>query len=232
MVQRIVALGGGGFSDDPFAVPGRRLDQILLDATGRARPRVCWIGTASGDAEGYALKFRRAFEGRADLDELNLFTRPRHPLLREFVLGFDALYVGGGSALNLLAVWRAHGLDVILREAWEQGIVLGGISAGMICWFEAPMTDSFGDGIRPIQGMGLLPGSARPHTGNADQLAAYAAAVASGAAPAGYGADDGVALLFEGTRLVEAVTSDPSGRARAHHVTPSGILPIPVRPLD
>lgn len=231
MTRRIVALGGGGFSDDPLSAAGRRLDQVLLDATGKPRPSVCWIGTASGDAEGYALKFRRAFEGRADLDELSLFTRPRHPHLREFILGFDAIYVGGGSAANLLAVWRVHGLDVILREAWQRGVVLGGISAGMICWFETPMTDSFGDGLRPLTGLGLLPGSARPHTGNAAELAAYADAVRSGEVPPGYGADDGVALVFEGTELVEAVTSDPTGRARAHRVLRTGVESLPVRSL-
>lgn len=230
MVSRIVALGGGGFSDDPESDSGRRLDQLLLDATNAARPRICWIGTASGDAEAYALKFHRAFRGRAEIDELDLFRRPRHPNLREFILGFDALYVGGGSTLNLLAIWRAHGLDTILREAWERGVVLGGMSAGMICWFSAPVTDSFGDELRAIDGLGLLPGSACAHANDRARLAAYAAAVTNGV-PAGYAAADGVALVFEGTRLVEAVSSDPTGDAGAYRVTADGIEPLPVRRL-
>jgi dipeptidase E len=229
MTRRIVALGGGGFSSDPIDPAGRRLDQVILDATGKARPRLCFIGTASGDAESYALKFHRAFAGRAELDELNLFTRPRHPGLREFVLGFDAVYVGGGSTLNLMAIWRAHGLDAILAEAWDRGVVLAGMSAGMICWFEAPVTDSFGDGLRAIEGLGLLPGSACAHGSDHARRAAYAALVTCGV-PAGVSADDGVALVFEGTDLVEAVTADP-GAVGAHRVAASGLEPIPVRRL-
>lgn len=230
MTPRIIALGGGGFSGDPYDERGRRLDQVILDATGTARPRLCFIGTASGDAEAYALRFHRAFAGRAEVDELNLFTRPRHPALREFVLGFDALYVGGGSTLNLMAIWRAHGLDRILAEAWQGGVVLGGMSAGMICWFETAVTDSYGDGLRPIDGLGLLPGSACAHGSDLPRRTAYAGLVAAGVAP-GYSADDGVALVFEGTRLVEAVTADPSGGAMAYRVTRDGPEALPVRQL-
>jgi peptidase E len=225
-----VALGGGGFSNDPEDQNGRLLDQVLLDATNVSRPKVCFIGTASGDAEAYTLKFYRAFRGRAEPDDLNLFYRPRHPGLRDFILGLDAVYVGGGSTLNLLAVWRAHGLDGILAEAWRSGVVLGGMSAGMICWFEQAVTDSFGDGMRPIPGLGLLPGSACAHFQDPSRRSQHAALVAGGLVP-GYGADDGVALVFEGTTLVEAVSADPSGAARAHRVTSDGIVELPVRQL-
>ena len=143
-MPRIIALGGGGFSDDPLDEHGRGLDQSVLDATNTASPRLCFIGTASGDAESYTLKFYRAFEGRARLDDLDLTLRPRHPRLREFVLGMDAVYVGGGSTLNMLAVWRAHGLDDVLREAYERGVVLSVIQArASVCWFEQAATDSF-----------------------------------------------------------------------------------------
>ncbi|MFN8622366.1 MAG: peptidase E [Chloroflexota bacterium] len=230
MTRRIVALGGGGFSNDPLDPAGRRLDQVVLDATGAARPRLLWIGTASGDAETYALKFYQAFAGRAELDDLNLFERPRHPGLREFVLGFDAVYVGGGSTLNLMAVWRAHGLDAILAEAWDRGVVLAGMSAGMICWFEAPVTDSFGDGLRAIEGLGLLPGSACAHGSDRPRRDAYAALVVGGV-PGGYSADDGVALVFDGTELVEAVADGASASAGADRVTAGGLEPLAVRRL-
>jgi dipeptidase E len=230
MTRRIVALGGGGFSNDPDAPDGRLLDQAILDATGKSHPRICFIGTAGGDAESYALSFFRAFTGRAEAHELNLFYRPRHPQLREFILGMDAVYVGGGSTLNLMAIWRAHGLDTILREAWEAGVVLAGMSAGMVCWFESPVTDSFQDGtLRAIPGLGLLPGSACAHFNAPMRRTTYPAMVASGLAP-GYAAEDGVALVFEGTDLREAVTSTPG--ARAFRVDAAGEHEIPTRQLN
>lgn len=230
-MARIIALGGGGFSDDPLDEHGRGLDQVVLDATNTAPPRLCFIGTAGGDADFYTLKFYRAFEGRARLDDLNLTLRPRHPRLREFVLGMDAVYVGGGSTLNMLALWRAHGLDDILREAYDRGVVLAGVSAGMICWFEQPVTDSFGDGLHPMQGLGLLAGSACSHLSDPTRREQFFRLVADGRAVAGYGADDGVALDFEDGVLREAVSCDPAMTAKAYQVSPSGMNEIAVRYL-
>src|SRR4051812_34687377 len=141
------------------------LDEFVL-ARARSRcPRVCFVPTASGDADGYVVRFYRAF-GRLDCRpaDLPLFER-RIRDLRAFALEQDVLYVGGGSTANLLAVWRTHGLDDVMREAWAAGVVLCGISAGMNCWFEGSVTDSFDlDGLAPLaDGMGLLPGSCCPH---------------------------------------------------------------------
>jgi peptidase E len=230
-MPRIIALGGGGFSDDPLDEHGRGLDQSVLDATNTASPRLCFIGTASGDAESYTLKFYRAFEGRARLDDLDLTLRPRHPRLREFVLGMDAVYVGGGSTLNMLAVWRAHGLDDVLREAYERGVVLSGISAGMICWFEQAATDSFSDGLRPIDGLALLAGSACAHLGDPTRREQYLRLVADGLLAPGYGADDGVALDFEDGVLREAISCDEAMGAKAYRVGSTGLAEIPVRYL-
>lgn len=229
MTRRIIALGGGGFSSGPDDPAGRLLDQVILDATGKDQPRLCFIGTASGDAEGYALNFYRAFTGRAETHDLALFTKSRHPGLREFILGMDAVYVGGGSTLNMLAVWRAHGLDAILAEAWEAGVVLAGISAGMVCWFESPVTDAFHDGtIRAIAGLGLLPGSACAHYDAPMRRAAYPAMVAGGLA-AGHAAEDGAALVFDGTTLIEAVSS-VAGKG-AFRVDADGEHEVPARLL-
>jgi dipeptidase E len=227
MKRQIVALGGGGFSNDPEDADGRQLDQVILDATAKKRPRICFIGTASGDAESYTLSFYRAFSDRAAPHDLNLFYHPRHPGLRDFILSMDAVYVGGGSTLNLLAVWRAHGLDQILAEAWQEGVVLAGMSAGMVCWFEWPVTDSFQpDALRPIPGLGLLPGSACAHYGDPMRKTAYPALIQGGIA-GGYAAEDGAALVFEDTRLIEAVSSRPG--ARAYSVDPAGEHEIPTR---
>ena len=177
---------------------------------------LCFIGTASGDAEGYALRFFEAFSRRGCLaSRLLLFRRPEQPAA-ELLAEQDVIYVGGGSTANMLAVWRVHGVDVSLREAWERGAVLGGSSAGAICWFEAGVTDSFGaDELAPLTGcLELLPGSFCPHYDSEPRRApTFRSLVAAGRLPAGYGVDDGAAVHFAGTERVEVVSSRPSARA-------------------
>ncbi len=184
--------------------------------------------TASGDSESYIRRFFEAFpDERAEASYLSLFQRILPDLqaldlpdMRAQVLAQDVIYVGGGSTVNLLAVWRAHGLDVVLREAWEAGIVLCGVSAGALCWFAGGSTDSFGP-LAPLQdGLGFLPGSVCPHyDGEAERWPAFRQFVEEGL-PGGYGVDDSAALYFAGTQLVEAIASVPT--ARAHRVERQG----------
>jgi dipeptidase E len=207
MARWIVAMGGGGFSMEP---ENPLLDQYVLSLARRRDPRVCFVGTASGDAEGYRLRFHRAFAtlGCRPTD-LTLFEREVTDL-RAFVLDQDVVYVGGGSTANLLAVWRVHGLDLVLREAWEEGVVLCGVSAGMNCWFEGSVTDSFTTSRLAAlrDGLGLLQGSACPHyDGERERRPTYHRLIAEGALPAGVAADDGAALVFDGTELHEVVAS-------------------------
>jgi peptidase E len=213
MARRIVAMGGGGFSMEP---DNPLLDRHVLSLARRPDPRVCFVATASGDAESYRLRFHRAFSALpCRPGDLTLFDREVDDL-RGFVLDQDVIYVGGGSTANLLAVWRVHGLDGVLREAWEQGVVLCGLSAGMNCWFEASVTDSFAKHrLAPLRdGLGLLPGSACPHfDGEAERRPAYRRFVAEGALPAGLAADDGAALVFDGSELHEVVASRPQAAA-------------------
>ena len=199
--------------------PGEAVNDLLLELTGAERPRVLFVGTATGDAEAYVVRFYRAFAGRAQTSDLKLFGIPP-PELRELVLSQDAIFVGGGNTANMLAVWRLHGLDAILREAWEQGIVLSGVSAGSICWFAAGVTDSFRAELDGLECLGFLPGSNCPHyDGEARRRPAYRSLVAAGF-PAGIAADDGCGLRFDGTRMVEAVSWRPG--ARAYRVEPDG----------
>ena len=161
MTGAIVAMGGGGFSEEP---DNPLLDGFVLGLARREHPRVCFLGTASGDADSYVARFYRAF---VDHDcypsDLALFNREVADL-RRFVLEQDVIYVGGGNTASLLAVWRAHGLDTILQEALAGGAVLCGVSAGMNCWFEASVTDSFGPALAPLDdGLGFIVGSACPH---------------------------------------------------------------------
>ena len=159
-MRRIAAMGGGGFSMEPR---NPRLDRWLLSLTGKRRPRVLFVPTASGDWAGYIARFHRAFAKHAcEPSHLQLFDRTVRNL-RDFVLRQHIVYVGGGSTANMLAVWRLHGLDAILREAWENGTLLCGVSAGANCWFESSLTDSFGRPLRPLRdGLALLAGSFCP----------------------------------------------------------------------
>ncbi len=223
-------MGGGGFSQEPD-VP--LLDDFVLSLAGRKRPRVCFVPTASGDDATYVRNFYDAFAGRAEATWLPLFYR-RHENLRSVVLAQDVVYVGDGSTENVLAIWRAHGLDAILREAWERGIVLAGLSAGSICWFEAGVTDSFGLGLAPlVHGLGFLAGSHCPHyDGEALRRPRYHELVAAGL-PAGIAADDGAALVYEGTQPVEVVTSRPSAGAYRVGLADGRVVetPLPTRHL-
>jgi dipeptidase E len=195
------------------------LDDYVLSLAPAREPRICLLPTAGGDSEEQIRRFRIAFADRLCTPSVvSLFRLGREPVpLREHLLAQDAIYVGGGSMINLLALWRAHGLDAILREAWQAGIVLAGLSAGSMCWFEGGITKGLGRPV-PAAGLGFLPGSNSVHyDGEPDRRPAYLEAVASGALPAGYGVQDGVGLLFRGTRLAEVVASRPG--ARAYRVT-------------
>ncbi len=221
MVRRIVGLGGGGFSNDPFDPVERRLDEFVLGFARRKRPRICFISTAGGDADSYTLNFYRAFAERAVPSDLSLFGRPRADDLREFVLGQDIVYVGGGNTLNMLSVWRPHGLDTILREAWEAGVVLAGISAGLICWFAEAATDAFGnDHLSSATGLGLLDGSACAHYSNVPFRRPEFGRLIREGMVAGVGVDDHVALVYRETALEDVVTVDPA--AAAYRVSRAG----------
>jgi dipeptidase E len=203
-VRRIVACGGGGF----VSTPASPLVDYVLAAAGKPRPRVCFVPTAGGDALAPVAMFYRACAARdCEPSDLPLFNRSGEDV-REKLLAQDVIWVGGGNTANLLAIWRAHGVDRAMREAWEAGIVLSGTSAGMICWFEASITDSFGPQLDPLpDGLGFLPGSACPHYDGEDRRRpVYRRAVADGF-PAGYAADDGVGLRFDGTELAECVAA-------------------------
>lgn len=203
----IIAMGGGGFSMEP---ENPLLDDYVLGLVGAERPRVCFVPTASGDADGYVERYREAFDWRAETAVLSLFRRTVEDL-EAFVLGQDVVYVGGGNTANLLAVWRVHGLDRILRKAWEAGVILCGLSAGGLCWFEGGVTDSFGAGLAPLRdGLGLLPGTFCPHyDGEALRRPMFERLVGTGELAGGWAADDGVGLHFEGTDFVHAVSSRP-----------------------
>ncbi len=225
----VVTLGGGGFSQSPDG--SSLLDDHVLSLTGRRTPRVCFVGTASGDAAGYLDRFFAAFDGRAETSALTLFGfDSRAHTDPAVLLDQDLVYVGGGNTANLLALWRLHGVDRALRQAAEAGVVLAGISAGMNCWFEASSTDSFGP-LAPLDdGLGWLQGSACPHyLDEEDRARSFRDWVATGRLPSGHAATDGVALVWRDGALADVVSERAGGAA--FHVTPEGETALPVRVL-
>ena len=224
----IVTMGGGGFSMEP---ENPLLDEYLLGLTGVARPRVCFVPTASGDSESYVARFTAAFE-RLDCrpSHLSMFRRDGRDL-REFVLEQHLIYVGGGNTANLLAVWRTHGLVDLLREAWARGTVLAGVSAGSLCWFEGGVTDSFGP-LAPLRdGVGFLPGTHCPHyDGEAERRPTYQRLIGEGTLSAGWACDDGAAIRWSGTTFAEAVSSRPEGRVYRVERVGGEVVEEPVEP--
>ena len=209
--QRIVAMGGSSVLSTSTDWP---LHQFFLDLTGRERPKICFVGTASGDDASYRAGFYATFARRAEATHLTLFERTVEDITA-LLIDQDVIYVGGGNTANMLAIWRLHGVDKALKAAWEDGVVLGGSSAGGICWFEAGLTDSFGPGLAPLRdGLKFLPGSFCPHyDSESSRRPRYEATVGGGSLPDGYAADDGVGLVFNGRELEEVVASLPGQHA-------------------
>ena len=204
-----------------------------LALTACEAPRVCYLPTALGDAEEAVAAQRQRFaDGFPDveLSVLTLFPQPSVPDLRRHLLSQDLLLVEGGSVVNLMAVWRAHGLDAVLRECWEAGVVLSGVSAGSLCWHLGGPTDSFRDALDPFtDGLVRLPFSNGAHDDFDDQprRTTYRRLVADGALPPGYASEDGVGLHYVGTELREAVSVRRG--AQAWWVDRDGTRPVPTR---
>jgi len=217
-LRQIIAIGGAAL---PAELDNLLLVDYFLRQTRRRNPRVAFIGTAGGDAEAGRLRFYAGFsQFRCRPSHLPLFARtPRD--LAAFVLEQDAIFVGGGNTRSMLAVWRDWGLDRHLRAAWEHGVVLGGASAGSICWFEHGVTDSIAGPLTALPCLGFLPGSNCPHYDSEPlRRPTYRRLVAAGRLPGGIAADDGVALHYIDGRLARVVSSRPG--AHGYRVTRAG----------
>ncbi len=204
--RQIIAIGGGSFTVEP---ENPRLERYVLAQTGRKRPKVCFLGTATGDADVYVAQFYAAFT-RLDCRPSHIPLFARTPDLRKELLGQDVIYVGGGNTKSMLAVWREWGIPAILREAWRRGIVLTGVSAGAICWFDTGVTDSWAGRLAALPCLGFLPGTGCPHyDGDVERRPSLHRMVASRKVPAGIGIDDGAAAHFVGRHLVRVVSARP-----------------------
>jgi dipeptidase E len=240
----IFAMGGGGFTMEPN---NPLLDDYVLTLAVAREPRILFLPTASGDTTTQINAFYARYGGRecvpthVSLFRLGDLERP----LEEVVLEQDIVYVSGGSMRNLLAIWGAHGLDELLTRAWQSGIVLAGLSAGAMCWFDGGITCSSG-APEAIGGLGLVKGSLTVHAdGEPERLPAWLASVREGSLPGGWAADDGVGLLFGGETLERVVSSRPGAGAQRvdalagelvrHRLEPELLgadVPSPPPPLD
>ncbi len=225
MIRQIIAMGGGGFSMEPDHLS---LDQYIINQSERKSPRICFLPTASGDSQNYVQRFYDAFQ---TLDcvpsHLSLF-KPPSTDLTSFLMEKDVIYVGGGNTRNMLVLWKEWGLDLILREAWKSGVVLAGLSAGAICWFEEGVTDSAGP-LTSMKSLGFLQGSFCPHyDGEKDRRPIYHQLISNEFLCGGYAADDGAALHFINDQLFQTVSSRPVAKAYQVMRGEHGISEIPL----
>jgi len=212
---------GGGMLMPRDAVPLQV--KYAMELTGQARPRLCVLNTAVGDDPNAYLRFYdRLAETPARVRHLALFPMPNVTDPEDLLMSQDVIFVGGGSVANMVAVWRVHGIDEILRKAWHAGIVLAGSSAGGICWFEGGTTDSFGMRLRPFtDGLGMLPGSFCPHyNSEQERRPLYRRLVADGTLPDGVACDDGAGAHYVDETLAELVADRPE--ANAYRVAADG----------
>jgi peptidase E len=225
-LKQIVPIGGGGFYRDPENLA---IEKYVIKLSGAENARVCFVPTASGEPDHYVASFYAAF--------LKLGCRPsvltffkRTPDLRAFLLNQDVIFVGGGNTKSLLAVWRDWGVEEILREAWESGVVLTGVSAGAICWFEQGLTDSFSDRLRPLNCLGFLPGSCCPHfDGEPQRRPAYHQFLASGEIAAGVAIEDWTGVHYIDTQVHRVVSSKQGARAYTMRSVYGSVQEVPLQ---
>jgi len=217
MIKTIIALGGASFRGTD-----RILERYILAQSKKEKPSVLFIPTASGDAAAYIADFYDAFsQFSCTPAHLSLFTIPKGLDLETYILSFDVIFVGGGNTRNLLCLWQLWGVDLILRKAWEKGIILAGSSAGSLCWFRAGITDSFPEGLMVLPCMGFLPLSNCPHYNDeAGRRPVYHAAMVAGKIGTGIAQDQYVGLHFRGEELYKVVSSKQD--QNAYHVSYDG----------
>ncbi len=207
-------MGGGGFAMEPENL---LLDKYILSLSPETNPSICFLGTANGDSENYRERFYKAYE--------SLQCRPTHfsvfkPSTRDIFDYFanqNIIHVGGGNTKNLLCLWKEWGIDLALNKAYQNGVILSGMSAGMICWFENGVTDSYGDGLEPLNGLGILKGSACPHfDGESARKPSYVKLIQEKKIQGGLALDDGTGALYLDEALHECVSSRSTAKARAY----------------
>ncbi|KPB06272.1 Type 1 glutamine amidotransferase-like domain-containing protein [Bacillus sp. CHD6a] len=221
-MRQIIAMGGGGFSMEPENL---LLDNYILAQTKRDLPKVCFVPTASGDQSNYIERFYKAFKLLPCQPSHLSLLEPEFKDLEDFVLHQDVIYVGGGNTRNLLILWKEWGLDQVLKKAYSNGIILAGLSAGAICWFEEGLTDPLNASLYKLDCLGYLKGSYCPHyDGENKRKPSYHQLILEGNMKEGYAVDDGVALHFVNEKLLKSVSSRPKAKSYSVKVVDKKII--------
>jgi len=228
-MRQIIAMGGGGFL---WSRGNWAMERYILAQTAKTQPAVCYLPTAGGDAAQHIVNFYTVFARfECRPAHLSLFALPTADLAA-FVLAQDVIYVGGGNTRSMLALWREWGLDAILRQAWEQGIVLAGMSAGAICWFAQGVTDSVPGQLGPLPGLGLLAGSCCPHYDTElERRPAYHRLLATGAIQAGMAIDNWAALHFIDDSVHKVVSTQLPATAYTVRFVAGQVEELPLTPI-
>lgn len=225
--RHIIAVGGGAFSEGEL-----RLERYILKQASADCPSIGFISTATGDADAYIVRFYDAC-GRLACQSSHLALFKRTPNLREWVFAQDVIFVGGGNTKSLLGVWREWGLDEVLRDAWQRGTVLSGVSAGAICWFEQGSTDSYADRLRALNCLGFLPGSCCPHyDAEEERRPTLHRMIEEGEIAPGIALDNDTAAHYVGTELRRVVTVRPDARGYELRVTDGSVEESPLPAVD
>ena len=223
--KQIIPIGGGGFYRDSENLA---LEKYVIAQSGADHARVCFVPTASGEPDHYLSSFYAAFLKLGCQPSVLSFFK-RTPDLRSFLLNQDVIFVGGGNTKSLLAVWRDWGVVDILRQAWESGVVLTGVSAGAICWFEQGLTDSFSDQLRPLECLGFIPGSCCPHyDGEPQRRPSYHQLLTSEEIRAGVAIEDWTGVHYIGKEIHRVVSSKRGARAYSMRAVYGSVQEVPL----
>ncbi len=229
MKRQIIALGGGGFSMEP---ENPSLDNYILEQSDKKHPKICFIGTASGDSEGYIERFYTSFRNKNCIpNHLSLF-KGHTAEIEAFLLEQDIIYVGGGNTKNMLLLWKAWGVDKMLKKAYAAGTILSGLSAGAICWFEEGLTDSIPNQLNKLDCLGILQGSNCPHfDGESERQNVYKDKIKSGEMKGGFACDDGVGLHFINEHLEAIISSRANAFAYQYNLKDKALSEEIIEPL-
>ena len=206
--RKIVAIGGGGFTHES----DNTLDQFFLDQCSKKKIKLGFLATASRDDKKKINLFYKKFENKnLELSHFNLTQKIDG--FSSWILNKDIIYVGGGNTSFMLDIWRKNSLDKIFKKAYENGIVLAGVSAGAGCWFDWILSDSVGPGLKPLKGISLISGSCTPHSSEEKRINQFELNIKNGELPPGLAIDDGVAVLFIDGKPSEVYSSRKNHKA-------------------
>jgi peptidase E len=200
--KKIIAIGGGGFTHQL----DQSLDQFVIDKLKKTNNKIGFLATASKDDEKKISLFYKRFENTEfELSHFNLTTNING--FSEWIMSKDLVYIGGGNTVFMLEIWRKNKLEHIFKEAYEKGIILSGISAGAVCWFDWILSDAVGPGFNPLRGINLISGSCTPHSSNIERINQFESDIKSNKLPQGIAIDDGVAVVFVDGKPTEVYSS-------------------------